>query len=213
MRRTRNPVHGFSRDVGSNPTLSASSPMKQDGNLLLPHIEPNKSKSHLRDQTFCVALPAYLRRDPAATCRCSRTYALFLIGEVKGLPAIVLALILVVRREGKQRHLSCRRHECVRRTGRRSFGACRKITLRSLPGNVSRTHPNVPASRIATAASRTAAKASRDSAPPTLMRLTPASASCCAVISGSAELITTFTGFCTAATTRRMVSRSRKPGA
>ena len=53
----------------------------------------------------------------------------------------------------------------------------------------------------------------RDSAPPTLMRFTPAADSCSTVKVGSAAPITTLNGFFTAETTVRMARRSRTPGA
>jgi hypothetical protein len=58
-----------------------------------------------------------------------------------------------------------------------------------------------------------AASANRDSAPPTLSRLTPTASISAAVSEGSAALITTFKGLPTACTTVRMVARSGRPGA
>jgi hypothetical protein len=72
---------------------------------------------------------------------------------------------------------------------------------------------NAPCSFISRAPLRTAASAKRDRLPPTLMRLTPTSASCAAVSGGATWLITTFTGLPTDDTTVRMVARSLSPGA
>ena len=87
----------------------------------------------------------------------------------------------------------------------------RKTAFRSFVGTVSRTHVNPPASFISRAPLRNAARARRDSAPPTLMRLTPASASWAWVMAGSAALITTFSGLPTARTTVRIVGMIAKP--
>ena len=54
-----------------------------------------------------------------------------------------------------------------------------------------RIHTKEPSTRIARAASMNVAKVSRESAPPTLMRLAPASASCAAVMPGSIQPLTT----------------------
>src|SRR5262249_10629805 len=89
----------------------------------------------------------------------------------------------------------------------------RKIALSSLLGTVSRTHVNPPLSRISRAPRRKAASASRDSAPPTLIRLTPTPARASTVSAGSAALITTLTGLLTDDVTVRIVARSRTPGA
>ena len=58
----------------------------------------------------------------------------------------------------------------------------------------SRSQVNPPRSSISRAPARNAARARRESDPPTLMRLTPASASCPSVIDGSMKLATTLTG-------------------
>ncbi len=70
---------------------------------------------------------------------------------------------------------------------------------------MSRIHVNPPVSFISRAPLRNAPSASRDSAPPTLMRLAPTSASCASVIDGSAVPINTLTGLLTDFTTVRMV--------
>src|SRR5262249_25967976 len=92
-------------------------------------------------------------------------------------------------------------------------GRHRNTALSSLLGTVSRTHVKAPLSFISRAPLRKAANASLDNAPPTLMRLTPAPASCSTVSDGSAALITTFTGFFTDEVTVRIVARSLTPGA
>src|SRR5882724_12452327 len=88
-----------------------------------------------------------------------------------------------------------------------------KTAVSSLLGTVSRIQVNPPLSFISRAPFRNAASASRDSAPPTLMRLTPTPARSAAVSAGSAALITTLTGFVTDETTVRIVARSLTPGA
>ena len=88
-----------------------------------------------------------------------------------------------------------------------------KIARSSPIGIMSRSQVNPPVSFISRAPSRNAARASRESEPPTLMRLTPASASCASVIDGSMKLATTLTGRVTEETTVRIVARSRRPGA
>ena len=88
-----------------------------------------------------------------------------------------------------------------------------KIARRSRLGTAPRSQVNPPASFISRAPWRNAASASRDREPPTLMRLTPASASSATVIDGSSVLATTLTGRVTDATTVRIDPRSRSPGA
>src|SRR5438874_1866822 len=100
-----------------------------------------------------------------------------------------------------------------RRDDESKAGHAEKMRFTSFAGRVEETQVNPPSAFISSAALRTAANASRDSAPPTLMRLTPASASCAVVSAGSAALMTTLTGLCTAAVTVRIVARSRNPGA
>src|SRR5262249_13321668 len=106
----------------------------------------------------------------------------------------------------------CREAGGERGHGERHRGHFAQTAFSSLLGAVSRTHVKVPRSAISRAPRRNAAMARRESAPPTLMRLTPASASCARLRSGSAALITTFIGLLTDDTATRIVARSRTPG-
>src|SRR6185437_2793474 len=108
---------------------------------------------------------------------------------------------------GEQQH-----HERERQVDG-SFHDAPNSRLSSFAGTVSRTHVKPPCSFISCAALRNDASASLLSAPPTLMRLTPAFASCEAVSAGSAALMTTLSGFVTDEATVPMVARSRRPGA
>src|SRR5665213_3104497 len=83
----------------------------------------------------------------------------------------------------------------------------------SLIGAMSRMKLNDPLSFISRAPRRKPASATRDIAPPTLMRLTPAAASWSTVSVRSAKPITRLNGLPIADSTVRMVARSRTPGA
>jgi hypothetical protein len=63
---------------------------------------------------------------------------------------------------------------------------------------MSHIHAKEPCSRIARPALTKLASTSRESAPPTLIRLAPASESCASVMSGSSQPVTTLTGRLTA---------------
>src|SRR5207253_6990281 len=96
----------------------------------------------------------------------------------------------------------------------RGFGhQARNASFRSLLGKASRTQVKAPFFFISRAPFMKAASASRDSAPPTLNRLTPTASISAAVSAGSAALITTLIGLDTAEATSFMVARSRSPGA
>src|ERR1700722_19072137 len=84
---------------------------------------------------------------------------------------------------------------------------------RSLIGTISRAKVKDPLSFISRAHRRNAASATRDIAPPTLMRLTPAAVNCATVSVGSARPITRLNGLRRADTTVWIVARSRMAGA
>ena len=87
-----------------------------------------------------------------------------------------------------------------------------KYFCSSLMAIASAIQPKLPCSFISRAPFTKCASARR-SAPPTLMRLTPARPSCSAVIPGSSMPTTTLSGLATEEATVRIVARSRSPGA